>query len=494
MKKIFCFLAVVGIFASCSGDDLEDTDGEGDNFSDVNTKAKEGFVADENHIYGFDSGSDDVIHISIPKNETGYVKVLTDENKLKTEEYYFCNPENKEELWNMNYPLNSGNTEHRLEITNSFLDKIALCRKKIEENVIETASGPIVESKFISTKVKELYVHRYYWKSYDFNVYTFGSKIDANYRFLQERDFWNKGFDTVYRQAIVEYDNIYRHYGDPIYIYDGNRNVQREYILSRARGDYKNDIAYDRIGCVEGDIDKVIDEMENIAWTEKKAIIQIDYPTKRFWPLKIVNDYEIEICGKPDLYEDPTRQQSPPISLVLEPLPKPEPWLECEYKITPGIPVIRYKDTWYLQYGVNDLEEVTKDNAHPGCAVFAEKNTYVFGRQYVGEIPLGSNGLQAAAAMIRKPNKKVATVVLPWQGALDKTKRAAYHELGHTMGLDDVGETTNLMYLGDNIKSTKLRGRSIKSISNKQENQWKCLQEENVNSNCASPNLIYRGY
>jgi hypothetical protein len=340
------------------------------------------------------------------------------------------------------------------------------------------------------TKVQELQIHRYNWREYNFYVHTFGNSETRN-RFTENQNFWWE-FDAVFEQAIVKHGYFFRNSPQSVYLPGQIR--PRGYVLSRARGNYDNDYAYERVKCAEGDIGEAMNEIEKEAYLEKKAVLQVDYPTKRFWPLKIArNGYQIELCGTPDFLENPTRSQSPPIYLELEPLPNPPSRLFCEYSIVPGAAVLwrEQEKAWYLMYDndPNSVEMATIDNAHPECAVFAERGTYALGRQYVGEISDSRRGSE----MVRNLNKRVAIAILPWQGTLNDTKRIAFHELGHTMGLDDVRERGNLMFYSSNEGSIRLQRNLTSNTNNRQENQWECLQEVDITRNCASPSLIHRG-
>jgi hypothetical protein len=480
MTKIFYYLAIMWLFISCADEEgLTGNDGGNPDWRDNNVigRTNEGFQPHNRHFYGYYYvSSSKTAHISIPISETGYVKVLTDSKLAENYGYYYCEPDRLDTLRNLDYIPADEKAEHEIEIAASSPSRIGLCRKEFGGMHI--------------TKVQELQVHRYNWKEYNFYVYTFGNR-DTRNRFTENQSFWRE-FDDIFGQAIVKNDYFFKNSSQPVYLPGQVR--QREYVLSRARGNYDNDYAYERVKCAEGDIGEAMDEIENEAYFEKRAVLQVDYPTKRFWPLKIGrNGYQIELCGRPDFIEDPTRQQSPPIYLELEPLPNPPYHLFCEYRIDPGTPVFWYEpdQSWYLIYGnnANDIELATIDNAHPECAVFAERGTYALGRQYVGEI----SDSRRAAEMVRKPDKRVAIAILPWQGTLNETKRVAFHELGHTMGLDDVRERGNLMFYGSSEGSTRLQRNLTSNTNSRQENQWECLQEINVGINCASPLLVHRG-
>jgi hypothetical protein len=472
MIKIFFCLVVIGLFISCSGGGVDlgpVEDKGGQNFTITPSgKIVEGFRKHTNHLYGFDSGGG-IVHISLPRDQTGYVEVITDKVQAEDHDYYYCNPDSWEQLLNLDHIPANEKQEHRLEITPSTPQRIALCREKFD--------------KMIISRVQELQIHRYEWKNYDFYVYTFGNSPVPQYEFL-DRDritFWRE-FNSTYNQAIVGYSQVVTNRSRPVYLF----NAKRSYILSRARGNY------DDVKCTEGDIVEAINDMEENASPSKNAVIQVDSPVKRFWPLKKSNHYldKIEICGNPDLDQDPTRLQN--TTLVLELLPNTPPNLDCPSWIMHGTTVRWYalENAWYLVYNNGEVELATIDNAHPECAVFAEKNTRALGQeQYIGEISKG-RGAEAT----RKPNKKVTTVILPWQGDLNATKTVAFHELGHTMGLDDINLSTNLMHHANKGTNRLLQKRVVNSyINGRQEYQWECLQEINFNINCASPNFIYRG-
>jgi hypothetical protein len=471
IKIFFCSIAA-WLIISCSSDlkvgPVDDRENQNFNPS-PSGQIKEGFQKHDDYPYGFDSDGG-IVHISIPTSQigfTGYVKVITDKELAEDYEYYYCDPDSWEEHLDIGYIPADKMQEHKLEIANLTPQRIALCRNKHDEMEL--------------VKVQELHIHRYLWKNHDFYVYTFGNAPTWQYEFL-DRDrnaFW-KEFDAVYNQAVVRYGDVANDKSQPIYL----SNAKRSYILSRARGNNYDDYAYDNVKCAEGDIGKAINEMEGKALPKKSAVIQVDSPVKRFWPLRI-NGNKIEICGKPDIDQEPKLNTT----LVLELLPNTPFNLDCPNRIAHGITVRWYANAWYLASSDGDMELATVYNAHPGCAVFAERNAKSLGQdQDIGEISKGKG-----AEAVRLSGKKVTTVVLPWQGSLEVTKTIAIHELGHTMGLDDVNLNTNLMHYANRGTSRLLQKRSVSSFVNgRQENQWDCLQALNFSINCASPNFIYR--
>jgi|GEM_PF-6774753 len=473
MIRIFYCLVVTWLFTSCSGDiDLGPVDDkEGQNFTPTPSgRVVEGFQKHTNHVYGFDSDGD-VVHISLPRDQIGYVKVLTDKVQAEDFDYFYCDLDGAL-LSDLEYIPADKMQEHTLKIEVNFLRKeIALCKEKKDWTNLKI--------------IQKLYIHRYPWKTYNFYVYTFGNSSASQYEFMysDRNSFWND-FNNVYNQAIVEYNVITNYKRDAVYL----SNTKRPYILSRARGNY-DDYAYDFVKCAEGDIGKVINEMEETAFPNRNAVIQVDSPVKRFWPLKKGKNFleNIEICGSPDIDQDPTRLQN--INIVLELLPNTSPDLNCTDRIIHGITVRWYEKAWFLVYDDGDMELATIDNAHPECAVFAEKNAKALGQeQNIGEISFGRG-----AETIRKPNEKVTTAILPWQGSLNATKTVALHELGHTMGLEDVNLSSNLMHYANNGTNRILQKRGVNSYKNgKQEFQWECLQGVNFKINCASPDFIYR--
>jgi len=507
MVKIFCCLMVITLLTSCGeGGDITLQVGPvilGPNINIppniILNLTEEGFQPRQDNVYGFDYSpdyinnrakkEDSIVYVSIPKNVTGYVNVFTDTSNGSYCEYYYCDPEDYTELLNeVKIPTNE--IKHTYKFTSASRDIIALCKR-----------CSLDESR---EKIQELHIKSYDYKSYDFYVHIFASGFVQDQ--LLNNSFWGE-FDNKYRQAIVKRGNIstvMRSAGNKKFKdnvdaddYLDAKTEPRNYILSRAEGVYGNN-------CAEGDIGRAIDTILNAARGGlKRAIIYVNYKTKRFWPLtSMFND--IRLCGTHNgINNDPTIAFN--LNLELEPLP--DAHFSCPTFVKADVIYEKRDLTWYLDYRDGKPKVVAnRSNANPDCVVFADKNIQ---DHYIGEIP-GQNNLEAATLFY----DNASIVILPsWLG--NKTARVAYHELGHTMGLFDIdddasfsskigsnSDQSNLMHYDDEKIGYKLRNRSMVqepkpnsiflNCKNRNangkciEHQWDCLHEGSYDA-CIDP-------
>jgi hypothetical protein len=417
-------------------------------------KAKDGILPNKEHPYGFDRHPDDkneLVHVSVPNGENGFVTLKMDygSNKYFNFEYYVCDLASP-------YPytllgsIDKSKKEQKYTVTaNGDSVKIGLCR-------ISPAGTGIAQA---------LQIHPYNWREYDFDVYILGdsNSTDDRHQLINRKAFWDS-FDTVYAQAVARHRNVQKEF----------ISSEKGYVLTRVAGKYGNGFMDN---CAVGDIGRLVNSIDSSAEKggQRRAIIQVGYPTKRFWPLKVNrNTGNIEICGEPELeYSRYYYGQYP-----IEPISK-----NCE---VPKAFAFMSSVGWKLRYSDGTEAIADTNNVKPECAVFTENST----SDYVGEIPTG-----AGAAMLDKTHSSV--VVLPWQGNM--TKKVALHELGHTMGLDDLDDKplsyikrsmeSNLMHYSAESEAYKLRKRGVKAryFEGKYEFQWDCLQKKNVDVNCLWP-------
>jgi hypothetical protein len=511
MVKVFCYLVVIVLFISCSVSNNGNDSSGRNNFTQIRyddgtplewpaNYPKEGFQLHKDHKYGFDispnypyyinninrtTKEDSIANVSIPKGEIGYVNVFTDSGFAVIDyNYYYCDPDSYIDLSGYYEYINSKETqEHTLRIGES---KIALC-KSFEGNV---------------EKIQDLYMHGYNWKSdYNFHTYILGDKNskDSRHNLIRTDAFWDE-FNKTYGQAIVKHGNIRNEYINVDKITEDNYVVETheiKYILTRARGNYPS-----YLNCARGDIDMLMDEIDydvNYRNHEKRVMVQLGYPAKRFWPLQ-ANNGRIELCGTPDFYHGDPRNGAA-IKLKLEPLNVDR----CSDEWSWDASVIWEGGTWKLDYGSETPREIaTTNNVNPNCAVFMDDTTPDEIR-YIEEIPLGK-------AAVARDKGRYTIAILPWLGNM--TTRTAIHELGHTMGLTDVNDSYlsnritdetmegNLMHSSNTRKGYRLRYRGMvpsepeeqnMSCSNKAadgkclELQWDCLHKER--GACLMPNL-----
>lgn len=470
---------------------------------------KEGFQSHAEHKYGFDfspnypkvkNGEDGIAHISIPIGGTGYVTVFIDSVEAIDNEYYYCDPDNHNIRIDMrNHFLGKISTtsyifipndllghtqEHALKIDNSIEEKIALCKESSDE---------------VPVKVHELRTYRYELKKdYNFSTYIWGDEWNGSLRhqLINAPGFWDE-FNKTYRQAVVEHGGISKNWAEPLYweVYENGEytDVLKEYILTRARAmvNYPSH-------CAKGELDRFMDTVEaNKGYKgEKRVIVQLGYPVKRFWPLQKGSSNKIEICGPSSFYSenDPKKNSS----LRLEPFNGKG----CEEEEVWDVPVAwsSTQQAWILDFG-NDVKRIatTSDIKKPECAIFVDTTSQT-SAEYIEEITGNKNVAQA------KDKGKATIIILPWLG--EKTARAAIHELGHAMGLTDVDDARlsnsitndskegNLMHSSDERKGFKLRKRGMHPSDprdcaskgvNCVEHQWDCLHKKD--NACLVPNL-----
>jgi hypothetical protein len=459
---------------------------------------KDGFFQSDSHPYGFDRhpypkegiAEDSIAYVSVLNNGYGEVKVKINQNlgsSSQPSDYFICEPE---------FPYNSlsaifdnSKDEHIYAVTasinaNGRAKKIALCK--------DTETG--------IQKLQELHIIPYNWKNdYDFYVYILGdtTKTDGEierHQLLRLEEFWEL-FNKVFKQAVVKHGDLFGKIvsAGKVKIKDSpsspERVVDRDYVLTRARGNYESD-------CVVGDIGEVLKDIESRTEHDsstRRNIVYVSYPTKRFWPVKKDDDSDnIQICGTHSSDEDPKKFDN----LELEPILNPG----CKATIKASVSWDNSMNVWKLKYSGSSLWEIaTTDNVKSDCAVFAENilndTETSLGNRYIGEI----SAPNAYGQM--RPIWNAVAVLLPWLSTI--AAKVSIHELGHTMGLVDVSEDglsrlserseeENLMHESIGPTDYKLRKRGIipkkldeellKGLDkDRKEHQWDCLHETNLN-------------
>ncbi|MCL2281691.1 MAG: hypothetical protein FWC26_00045 [Fibromonadales bacterium] len=420
----------------------------------------DGFFQNPYHPYGFDrhptpreNSLDSIVYISVLDGGDGIVDLKLGQDygsSFGLYNSYICDPNTLDTIVKIGYF--SGKFTYTYNFTASVAEndsmKIALCR----------------ESRVGLQKVQELQIHPYKWKDvYDFYVYILGDKTDtsARHQLLSSTNFWEY-YNHAFKQVAIKHGKIL---GEHAHHDKGYVHVIVE--GARERGCIVND-----------DIDKAFLEMIIGLW--KSSIIQIGYPTKRIWPLKIDTDNNniIKLCGDPVSAQDPTLNT---VKLELEPTFALDP--KCPATIAKASVFWNDSGYWKLKYEDNRPEEIaTGNNVNPNCVVFADADLGV----YAGFDELGLTDPRWA-------NGTISIIILPWND--DLTANVALHELGHAMGLYDLGEyglsvldqslkvfydEENLMHGTNASHGYKLRKRGIIIQSDnpnetRREYQWDCL-------------------
>jgi hypothetical protein len=389
-----------------------------------------------NHERGM-KNTDSIVYISVLKGDSGKVNLKINHSygsPLKLYNYYICKP---------NYPYDTisiiDNSQKEIPYTVSSNDTIiALC----------------AESNVGHQKLQELEISSYGWKLYDFYVYILGdSTVNEERQLMRSIEFWNL-FDSVYAQAVVKHDSS-RLFGE-------FKTIDGGYVLTKSNGNYPN--SCNRNSDIDNAIKEVRTNVKNGGVV--RNIIQISYPTKRFWPLRVDGDNNIQICG------NPAQNPSVGFNLELETLHDSN----CSEKIDAFVKKDKYRNVWRIEYKDGRMEEdATTSNVDPNCMVFAETKK----GDYIGEVKILGNDKTLA---IMNPYLELSPlslslsriVILPWLN--NSTAKTALHELGHSMGLFDIdtisssyvgkynNEENNLMTHIGNMKSLKLRKRGVLTI------------------------------
>jgi hypothetical protein len=495
MKKVFaCVFAIffANLFLACSikpdktplnlvslGDNwTQDTKGNAFKWEDV-----DGFFPNrEQHPYGFDrhtrpgsNSLDSIVYASVLDGDYGYatlkINYAPEGSPEVSYDYFICDP-TKESLDTIAI-IDNFNDKQTYRFTASIAEdgsvkKVALCKR----------------GRVGTQIVQELHIHPYRLKDdYNFYVYILGEPTDPSdrHQLLRSEEFWDL-FDQTFSQAVVKRDNLFGRY----------RTVDRGYIMTRAHGNYRGCLSY-----------SAIREASNFLRSNaenggpRRSIIQVGYPTKRFWPLTFDARGYIQICGTPDKddRQDPTINPAE-FSLELETLPG----TRCLVNQNTSVTWDARRRLWYKNNNPNEI--ATTRNTDPNCMVFADNHL----GDYVGEVGRAFAVMRTYQdlSVIFQPFPLTFTfllssssiVIQPWMGV--NTTKTALHELGHTMGLADIligspsyhednSEENNLMIQGGPIKSLHLRKRAIKTIHDNLESQWDCLHK--VSGACTRPNL-----
>jgi len=483
-----CVVFFATLFLACSSNNVKKSEDWPSNARETKLPSdygNVGFFQNPEHIYGFDrhpeakNGADLVAYVSTLKGEDAIVTARVS-NELDYD-YFICN-QNKEPVENIDrfqsdyrYVISTGDTKDEDSI------KVALCRER--------------KSKI--QKLQELQVYPYEWKSYDFDVYIFGHPDSTSARHqLLNRDsiiFWNT-FDSTFKQAVVKHvDNIAVKFvsADTVKIRDYPSSQEysfiKDYILTRGEGTYVNDMKDPDCHSEDiSDIGRLKKKIESKGGP-KRAIVQVGYKTRRFWPLELKGN-NIDICGAKDSILK--------FNLEVEPVSKPDASCPAVTKAS----VYKSGNIWMLRYKDGTEAIASKENLNINCAVFAEADL----GDYVGEV----NGAAAIAWSYWSSDitRSISVAIGPWLKDPAWTTRVLIHELGHTMGLADLddreiiseskrgGEESNLMHaISYSPKEFKLRKRDIspyykEKYKNKsgKEYQWDCLQNKNYTF-CLSP-------
>jgi hypothetical protein len=506
VRKILVYAFVVffaGLFLACSssdGDEVKKPKEEPLNLVELDYEwtqtlgnvpfmweAKDGFFQSYNHSYGFDRhpqpkegiAEDSIVYASVLNNAFGEVKVKINQeadSSSKPFDYFICKPEHPHA--SLSTKFDNSKDEHLYTFTASIdtdgsVKKIALC--KYSDVGIQ--------------KVQELHIIPYNWKDdYNFYVYILGDSnrtYGERHQLLRLKEFWEL-FNHVFSQVVVKHGDLFGKFvsAGTVKIKDGpnspERSVDRDYVLTRARGNYEND-------CVVGDIGEVLKDIEvrdKDPSSTRRNIIHVSYPTKRFWPLKTEGN-RIDICGIPYSDEDPKKISN----LELEPILKPN----CPATIKASVSWDNNMNVWKLKYKDGRPDEIaTEDNVKSDCSVFAET---VLSDRYVGEMHTNADGVAFTFGIY------AVVALLPWLNNL--TAEVSIHELGHTMGLTDVSETGLSRFYGDSEEDNlmheytsrgyKLRKRGIipkdtidEARKGRKEYQWDCLHKNNFEF-CVEP-------
>jgi len=429
-----------------------------------------------NHKRGM-KNTDSIVYISVLKGDSGKVNLKINQDfgsSLKLYNYYICTPDSPYDTIAI-----IDNSQREIPYTiYSNEKKIALCK--------ESEVGP--------QKVQELEISSYDWKLNGFYVYILGDSTDKSnerHQLLNSTNFWDL-FDSVYAQAVVKHDSSH--------LFGEFKFIDRGYVLTKVNGSYPN--YCDR----SSDINNAEKEIRSniINGGLRRNIIQVGYPTKRFWPLRKDENNNIQICGRPTL------NPSSGFDLKLEMLPDSN----CSEKIEAYVNRDEDKGVWRLKYNDGRQEYATGSNVNTTCMVFVAE---VEDDNYVGEVRASAKESTAAVTIPYydispySPSLIIASIIIqPWLGS--STVKTALHELGHSMGLLDIlkippsymesnSEENNLMVQGSSIKSLKLRRRGVLATTDSLvviegvgsviglEFQWDCLH--NKSDSCVNPLGIF---
>jgi hypothetical protein len=394
------------------------------------------------------------------------ILVFTDSGYAINYDYYYCNPDDKKPIPSAP-EIQAKEYQKHYFFANGNFKKIALC-KSFDGN---------------SEKIQELHTYVYDLEYYNFQTYILGNEnvVDVRHRLLKDAFFWSE-FNKTYRQAVVEKGN--------------HKNSYREtggYVFVRAEGSYTD-------GCVKGDIARLMDEIDskvNNGGHERRVMIQLGYPVRRFWPLK-ANEDKIGFCGTPSSSEQDIKADVliNKVNLRLKKLTYIE---GCNSKLESDAYVTwsSSEKSWVLVYSDGRREAANTENVDTKCMVFMDEADV--GNGHIEEIPHGS----AAVTINTHGSEKAAIAILPWLGNM--TMRTGVHELGHTMGLTDVNDAFlsgrinnesaegNIMHTSNERKGYMLRYRGMVPWEEKEQDrngctnkaggkcaelQWECLHKK----------------
>jgi hypothetical protein len=479
---------------------------EGESFPWEN---EDGFFPSSDHSYGFDRHTlpgdekeDSIVHVSVAQkgsvltslekkdivqNKDGFVTLKINQDyggsQLPVEYYYYlCNPESSYPYDMIDFIDNSKNEQtYKFTSYEEDVKKIAICK----------------ENNGIVQIVQELHIRTYPWRKYDFLpvYYSNGGKPDKENALIASYEFWESSRE-IYKQALVA----------PAINVDSVLELKKkDRLYTRVRGTYSTEFNNINYCTPRGDIfnaDFTIQKEIANKGLPRRAILQLNLPTRRFWPLKANNSGNIVICGSPD--EMPLKNRD--YSIVS---------LNDDCKVPSARVRLGNDDKLYLvtyDNNVNDpnfnfepqLTPATEFNfSNFSCAGIAEGSDYKQ-EYYVGEI---SNGLYAETTVI---NSRSSLTLLPWSGEF--TSFIASRELGKILGLGYVyedlpglpgtgdnnpkSEQNNIMFFNFKLGGYKLRQRnvSVEDVSPTgmgYDNQWDCLQRKSQEKSCSSQGWLF---
>ncbi len=462
------------------------------------------FRPSDNHPWGFDrhvnpkNDADRRVHISVSSGEKGFVNIHRNFDIDAGYSYYICeNGDVAQNIWNID-------DSHLEDVSEMDIEYVI---SSASENEIRTV-GLCRDYGGNQKLVKSLDVHTYAKKNFDVTVLQVGYDdfVEETKYLNQGKSFWNVDFAKALNQAVI---NVRYRY-EKIRLSDNVSDSEKGDYYTEIDGSFLS-VKAEHYGSscyqeIDDDLDLLESELVNaflendFSKIDKRVIVGLGIPTRKFWTFKKNLDGGIEPC-----VEDVLDSEQPQPNVVYD--------LGMIYSMDRDCEITECKLRWH--FGTNwdvsfdngmswknyDDLNIREDIIDPKCNVLMEE------KQQLSYSKGGSNqylkshfpsNARAETKYISQNGEYVGAV--SYNPYTENDYRFVLHELVHLLGLVDVEDLDglgfsdlkssegNLMFKSEQ-NGVKLRNRPMQSKNgDSYENQWDCLHRLSEES-CADPEM-----